>query len=347
MRVKSLGHQLTLLQNSINSIPTPSSRTHPSAPNPPFPPNRIPVSSMSANNTMRDDTGSILQSVPAIPKIPAHTQAQSASSASSTRQDSSLNSPGSRLESSSTNGELELLLCFDSNGKHIDRKRLWKKNGSEYKQCGTLHKVAEEVRKLRYTSLKYMVISIGTNDLDEKDHEQVLGELDTLLNDIRRRFAGVKFVINELIPRNDPRNEEVVKFNTVLQDFAAQPDITIASQHNISDVSMLHDRKHLLESTVPIYAKNIINAMLKAFGISDKRELFRIPGNTHTYHDSQTNNIQNRFRKIAGYNGDSYPTSSFNTRSFHRGSNGSTNNESVIRSAIMQFGDVLVRCIQR
>ena len=178
-----------------------------------------------------------------------------------------------------TKDALELLLCFDSNGKHIDRKKLWKKNGSEYKQCGSLHKLSGEIRKLPYRTLKYILISVGTNDLDEKDHEQVLGELDLLIMDIRSRFPGIKFIINELLPRRDDRNSEVGKFNFGLGEYGnTKPDITIASQHNITDMSMFYDTKHLSESKVPIYAKNIIIAMLKAYGIKDKRELFAIPG---------------------------------------------------------------------
>ena len=157
---------------------------------------------------------------------------------------------------------LELLMCFDSNGKHIDRKKLWKKNGSEYKQCGSLHKLSEEINKLPYTSLKYILISVGTNDLDEKDHEQVLAELEFMIIDVRARFPGIKFIINELLPRRDERNSEVGKFNFKLGEYGkTQPDITIASQNNITDMSMFYDAKHLLESKVPIYAKNIIIAI--------------------------------------------------------------------------------------
>ena len=36
---------------------------------------------------------------------------------------------------------LELLLCFDLNGRHIDRKKRWKKNNSDYKRCPTLDRV--------------------------------------------------------------------------------------------------------------------------------------------------------------------------------------------------------------
>ena len=41
---------------------------------------------------------------------------------------------------------------------------------------------------------------------------------------------------------------------------------------------MFYDTKHLSESKVPIYAKNIINALLKAYGIKEKRELFASSG---------------------------------------------------------------------
>ena len=51
--------------------------------------------------------------------------------------------PGGRTKES-----LDLLLCFDSNGKFIDRRKLWKKNNSEYKQCGTFHKLSQEIGKL-------------------------------------------------------------------------------------------------------------------------------------------------------------------------------------------------------
>lgn len=32
-------------------------------------------------------------------------------------------------------------MLFDSNGKHIDRKKLWRLDNSEFVRCGTLHDV--------------------------------------------------------------------------------------------------------------------------------------------------------------------------------------------------------------
>ena len=162
---------------------------------------------------------------------------------------------------STATGTLELLLCFDSNGRHIDRKKLWKKNNSEYKRCATLHRVSEEIKNLQYKDIQHILLSVGTNDLDTKDYDQVLGELKLLINDVRAKYPKVKFIINEFLPRNDARNGEVEKFNFHLEKFAnLQQDITVASQADLNDVSVLSDSKHLLPDKVPRYAKNIIKA---------------------------------------------------------------------------------------
>ena len=70
----------------------------------------------------------------------------------------------------------ELLICFDSNGKFIDRRKLWKVNNSIYKHCGTLYEVSKIFQALKPGgNIKYLLINVGVNDLDTKDHvhEQV------------------------------------------------------------------------------------------------------------------------------------------------------------------------------
>ena len=272
---------------------------------------------------------------------------------------------GSRTSTDETVGELsnglggkealDLLWVFDSNGRFIDTKRLWKKKGSQYKQCGTLHKIAELVREFPYKSLKYIFLSVGTNDLDTKDHDQVLGELMLLVDEIRAKYPGIKFIINELLPRRDNRNTEVGKFNAGLNEFASSlDDITIASQTNMSDTTMLHDVKHLREDKVPLYAKNIIRAMLTAYGIREKSELFVDQGERFHPTSNQRRSIQDRFKSLANYNTTSNkyifpPKTNYNSRqgSNNDSSNNTPSNETVIRNALMQFGEVLVKCIQR
>ncbi len=255
---------------------------------------------------------------------------------------------------------LELLLCFDSNGKHIDRRRLWKKNGSDFKTCGTLHNLSELLKKLTYKQLKHIFISVGTNDLDLKDHEQVFGELRMVVDDIRGRFPGIKIIINELLPRKDARNAEVSRFNGLLGDFASsQADITVATQRTFTDMSMFFDDKHLHSSKVPVYAKNIINALLKAYGIQSKSELFLSPnGNQRVRTDASPtygNNIQNRMKRIADYGSfderSTQPPSLPPQQSSMNFRGGTTNqsqrNNEIIREALVNFSNVIMKCIQR
>ena len=247
-----------------------------------------------------------------------------------------------------TNDSLELLWCFDSNGRYIDRKRLWKKNGSEYRQCGNLHKLAKQINELPYKSLRYIFLSVGTNDLDDKDHDQVIGELQLLIDDTRKRYPGIKFIINEFLPRGDERNTEVGKFNTALNEFGStQPDITIASQQNMYDSSMFYDTKHLRESKVPLYAKNIIRAMLKAYRITDKKELFVPAGEVLRSTSAQPTMTKQRLHESANYDGSRENTPIPNAYPDRKENKDKENKEMIIRNALMQFSEVLVKCIQR
>ena len=40
---------------------------------------------------------------------------------------------------------MDLLICFDSNREIIDRDKLWKKEGTAYKNCGQLHDVEKVI----------------------------------------------------------------------------------------------------------------------------------------------------------------------------------------------------------
>ena len=98
---------------------------------------------------------------------------------------------------------LELLICFDSNWQYVNRRKLWKENGSELKQCGTLFDVSQVISNCHVKELKHFLLHVGTNDLDTKHYLQVFDELKQLLDDVRSRFPGVKLIVSELLPRND------------------------------------------------------------------------------------------------------------------------------------------------
>ena len=65
-----------------------------------------------------------------------------------------------------------------------------------------------------------MVISLESNDQDTKDHDQVVDELELVLDKTKIRYRSTKFVVNEVLPRKDTWNNEVRKFNTLINFLA-------------------------------------------------------------------------------------------------------------------------------
>ena len=113
------------------------------------------------------------------------------------------------------------------------------------------------------------------------------------------------------------------------------------------DSSMFYDAKHLRESKVPLYAKNIIRAMLKAYGITDKKELFVPAGEILRPTSVQITGTKQRPHESAIFDRSTEYTPTPNTYHDRTERNDNISKEMVIRNALMQFSEVLVKCIQR
>ena len=64
--------------------------------------------------------------------------------------------------------------------------------------------------------MKYVVLSIGVNDIETFSVEEVLQQLKTLVHLLVRR---PKIVIGELTPRNDELDERVKECNELLKQY--------------------------------------------------------------------------------------------------------------------------------
>ena len=99
-------------------------------------------------------------------------------------------------------------------------KKLWKLNNLVFTRCGQLHDVSEYIDKTNIEESNNILLIVGCNDLDQKNHEQVFGEMVTILDQIRNKYKNNKFIISEITPRNDNRDNEVKCFNSVLVNYA-------------------------------------------------------------------------------------------------------------------------------
>ena len=164
------------------------------------------------------------------------TRRRTTQSSSTQRFDGSGNSSGT---STRTNAKrIELLVCMDSNGRYIEPKKLWKVRGSEYKRCSTLYDARITFKSFESSRIEHTLIWVGVNDLDDKDHKQVFGEAELLINEIRSKHHDIKIIFSEITPRKDGREPEVIAFNQLLESYAKQQsDVTIVVHNNLRDSS--------------------------------------------------------------------------------------------------------------
>ena len=180
--------------------------------------------------------------------------------------------------------ETELLICMDSNRRFIDYRKLWTLKGSQRWACGNLFELREKVEKEeKIKNVKYMLINVGVNDLDQKSGENVFDELKNTINIIRNKYEGIKIMLSEITPRRDEKDAEVKICNDLITDWAnTQQYIYLARHNNLRDPewTMFFDTKHIHRLAVPRFAANLKRVLREAYGI------------TNTYNKS--NRINNR-----------------------------------------------------
>ena len=173
-----------------------------------------------------------------------------------------------------TDENTELLILIDSNSKHVDRRQFWKLDNTKWKRCGMISEAMKAIHETQYTKLQYVLVSIGVNDTDDEDGLTVARRLSELIHIIKQKYPNSKIILNELTPRNDPRDKEVIECNGALFSVAEKDaNIFLAKQSNLRDreYSFFFDVKHVKSNKIGRYVSNIKIALRKAYGIADPR----------------------------------------------------------------------------
>ncbi len=191
--------------------------------------------------------------------------------------------------------QTDLLIFMDSNRKHINWRQFWTLKGTEKYFCGKLIDVEKRFREETASSIKYILIHVGVNDLDTRTPEQVTEHLKVIIAGMRKKFQGVKIIVSEITPRNDEKDADVRRCNELINAlYGNQGHITIAPHSNLrdDDWSMYDDAKHITKAAIPRLVSNIKRALRKAYGIttdgSKPRMSSKLP-------------LENRLQNIAGY----------------------------------------------
>ena len=163
-------------------------------------------------------------------------------------------------------------MCLDSNRKFINFRKLWTLRGSSRHRSGQLSSVKRVVEQCKAKNVKHFLISVGTNDIDLKDRDEIISKYVEIIELLRSKYPGIKITISELPPRKDKYDDKVRKFNALLGDLCEQSeDLFLAIQEKLRDDIQrnMYDDKHIHRRAIHIFAGNIKRTLRKAHGLPE------------------------------------------------------------------------------
>ena len=168
------------------------------------------------------------------------------------------------------NDRTKLIMCMDSNSKYLDPRKLWDLDGTEHKRCYTLSQVSQIVsRNIEYSNLKYFLISVGCNDLDNKEPEEVFNAIREIAVQLKTSYPEIKIIIGEITPRMDARDPAVIETNNMINEFSRDLEhIFVIKNSNLRDKKFFYqgDAKHIRKYCIGRFAANIKHTLRVAYG---------------------------------------------------------------------------------
>ena len=161
---------------------------------------------------------------------------------------------------STRNKIVDLLICKDSNFRHIDYRKLWTVRNSVRKTTSGLSDVENFIQQTNISTLNHILIHTGVNDIDELTGIQVFNKIAHVIHQVKSKYPGVKIIISEITPRKDELDCEVLACNKMLNAYAATQDhVYVADHSNLRDENFTYHRniKHIKENKIANFAANL------------------------------------------------------------------------------------------
>ena len=152
-----------------------------------------------------------------------------------------------------------VLLITDSNGKRFKPDLLCPTSNVESQIKYKLKDVQKHIDDCQHIP-KTVIIHCGTNDLESEDTAKVIQECKSLLQSIKKKFSNSRIIYSSLLPRQDFYQDDVEEINKCIKDFCISENIAFVENNNISKPNLFHDHKHLNDTGVKFFAKNIKSA---------------------------------------------------------------------------------------
>ena len=165
--------------------------------------------------------------------------------------------------------ERDILMCMDSNSRHIKFRKLWTVRNSETRRTYRLDQLHRFITDWDIKTLHHILINVGVNDIDTKTGTEVFYELRDVIDLVKRKCPRIKIVLAEITPRDDARYIYVLECNKLIHELSAlDMNIFVADHTNLRENSyeFLADVKHVRREKVCTFATNLKRALCAAYG---------------------------------------------------------------------------------
>lgn len=196
-------------------------------------------------------------------------------------------------------GNTEIIMCFDSNRKYVNFRKLWTLKGTQVKVCGNWDEVNKVIddKKTKYTNLKYFFTNVGCNDMDINEGDVVFAKIKNTVEKLKSKYPDIKVIVSEITPRMDERDTQVEVTNTLLNQFLNRSENTfVVMNKNLRNPDFFEDAKHIRQSCIARFASNIKRALHKAYGTQPYKQNSGYVQRDREYVPARTNYARNTHR---------------------------------------------------
>ena len=176
---------------------------------------------------------------------------------------------------------------MDSNRQYIDEKKFWYNHTCKKLKTGDSTEAREVINGYDFKKARYIILGIGTNDIETKKEEDVSKEIINIGMQLKKEYPYAKILLSQLTPRKDEFAHKIKKVNEILKRSIPESLYIIRNENLTTEI--LYDRKHLKRGSINMLIKNMKDAIRSTFK-DQQRTIVQRSVNDYNYYPNHERN---------------------------------------------------------